>query len=53
MLEKKHRRNRSISLTDKGFNAIQKLEESSINVSAFLEKILIKAVNEMEGERNV
>ena len=38
--------NRSISLSDRGVQAIEVLREHSINISSYIEKILLNAVNE-------
>ncbi|MBQ7668644.1 MAG: hypothetical protein IJS47_04900 [Clostridia bacterium] len=37
---------RSISFTDKGIKAIEFLKENSINVSNYIEKLLLNAVAE-------
>lgn len=38
--------NRSISFTEKGIEAIKYLKENSINVSSYIEKLLLNAVKE-------
>ena len=38
--------NRSISLTERGLRAIEFLKANSINVSSYIEKILLNAVKE-------
>jgi len=38
--------NRSISLTDKGIEAIELLKANSINVSKYIENLLLNAVQE-------
>ena len=55
--EKTHMtQNRSISFTDKGIKAIKYLKENSINVSAYIEKLLLNAIKEdfnfgLKGEK--
>lgn len=48
--------NRSISFTEKGIKAIKYLKENSINVSSYIEKLLLKAIKEdfnieLKGEK--